>query len=34
MFDNKMIVEDSLKATDSGFTIEARCPIIGDWACR
>ena len=26
MFDNKMIVEDSLKATDSGFTIEARLP--------
>ncbi|WP_343528834.1 DUF6379 domain-containing protein [Sphingomonas sp.] len=26
MFDNKMIVEDSLKTTDSGFTIEARLP--------
>ncbi|MFE8585324.1 DUF6379 domain-containing protein [Sphingomonas sp. NCPPB 2930] len=26
MFDNKMIVEDSLKATDTGFTIEARLP--------
>ena len=26
MFDNKMIVEDSLKATDTGFSIEARLP--------
>jgi hypothetical protein len=26
MFDNKMIVEDSLKATADGFSIEARLP--------
>jgi len=26
MFDNKMIVEDSLKATDTGFSIKARLP--------
>lgn len=26
MFDNKMIVEDSLKKTDDGFSIEARLP--------
>lgn len=26
MFDNKMIVDDSLKATDNGFSIEARLP--------
>jgi hypothetical protein len=26
MFDNKMIVDDSLKATDTGFSIEARLP--------
>lgn len=26
MFDNKMIVEDSLKGTDDGFSIEARLP--------
>lgn len=26
MFDNKMIVDDSLKVTDDGFSIEARLP--------